>query len=218
MKRLMLSPRSKAFIPPWNGLHTLWTLVPRKSALDIPCASHCLGILVGLSGVLVAGVWSVVLVDCAAQSSHLTYHLVGTHLAAFGATFLSLRPVSALRRSPLTVPGYRLLVLLLSLIKYFQDLRQHCFQQISAGLSIAHFHGRRTCRSESSTTLTAMDLRKYSKFITICTTRSGMSVYGFTALSLSRCRQSGRTWHWSGPNYVPTHAIRRYEKGQFYSL
>jgi len=207
-KHLMLSPRYKTSLH-GDGPHTPWTLVPRKSVLDIPCASHCLRILVGLSGVLVAGVWRVLFVDCAAQRSHLTYHLVGTHfIAAFAATFLSLRPVSALRRSPLTVPGYQVLVLLLGLIRYFQDLCQHCCQQISAGLMLLTKHtSPLPCEANMSLRVLSQkrlsrgrhsphDLQKYRKFITICTAQSGMSVYGFTALSVSRCRQRERKWHW----------------------
>ena len=52
--------------------NTLWTLVPRKSTLDIPCASHCLGILVGLSGVLVAGVYRALLADCAPSDARIS--------------------------------------------------------------------------------------------------------------------------------------------------
>ena len=77
----MLSPRSQAFLH-GDGLPHPWTLVPRKSALHIPWASYCLGIIVGLSGVLVAGVWCVLHVDCAAQRLHLTHHFVGTHFIA----------------------------------------------------------------------------------------------------------------------------------------
>ena len=68
-KSLLLGPRHSS-----TGMasNTLWTLVPRKSTLDIPCASHCPGILVGLSGVLVAGVYRVLLADCAPSDTRIS--------------------------------------------------------------------------------------------------------------------------------------------------
>jgi hypothetical protein len=122
-KCFLLGPRRSS-----TGMasNTLWTLVLRKSTLDIPCASRCLGILVGLSGVLVAGC------TCPTCGPRRSDTPCGDFITAYccDISILSARLclTTALSSGSLWLVTTTGTPAVLGLIRYFRHLRQHCCQ------------------------------------------------------------------------------------------